>query len=216
MRVAQMMPLRFVLLVLPLFVLSIYTGCASAASDGNAAPSGEEKTDAAQEGGVNTHPLSIDPDLAICTAIVFLLLLLILAKFAWRPIMQGLEKREQSIAGQIEEAHQANQKAAQTLEQYQARLAAAADEVRAIVAEGKREAEAARAQILAEAQEAARREQQRAVAEIAAAKNQALGEIAATHVDHAFALARQVIRKEISRDEHGVLIRDSLERFPAN
>lgn len=155
-------------------------------------------------------------DLAIYTFVVFFLLLLILMKFAWRPIMDGLQKREQNIANQIEEARQANEKAGQTLEQYQAKLAAAAEEVRSLIAEGRREAESSRDKILAEAQEAAQRERDRALAEITAAKNQALGEIASTHVDLAFSLARQVVSKEISREEHAQLIRDSLDRFPSN
>ena len=50
----------------------------------------------------NATPLAFDPDLAICTAIVFVALLAILWKFAWGPISAGLDKREQSIAGNIE------------------------------------------------------------------------------------------------------------------
>lgn len=197
--------------------------------DGDGANAKHEPADAAGHGGEHDADLShanatanlekpeeFKYDLAIWTFILFLILLVILLKFAWRPIMIGLEKRENAIAGQIAEAQAANEKAAATLEQYQAKLAAASEEVRGLIAEGKREAEALRDKIVAEAQEAARREQQRAVTEIAAAKNAALGEIAATHVDHAFALARQVVRKEINRDEHGALIRESLERFPSN
>jgi F-type H+-transporting ATPase subunit b len=155
-------------------------------------------------------------DMAIYTFIVFVLLLLILMKFAWRPIIVGLQKREDKIAKQIEEAHLANDRANQTLQEYQAKLDAAAEEVRGLIAEGRREAEASRDKILSEAQEAAQRERERALSEIGAAKNQALSEIAATHVDHAFALARQVVRKEITPDEHAQLIRESLDRFPSN
>ncbi|MEQ8788745.1 MAG: F0F1 ATP synthase subunit B [Pirellulaceae bacterium] len=155
-------------------------------------------------------------DLAIYTFVVFFLLLLILMKFAWRPIMDGLKKREDGIAAQIEEARLANERARKSLEEYEAKLATAADEVRGLIAEGRREAEASRDRILAEAQEAAQRERERALAEIGAAKNQALSEIAGTHVDHAFALARQIVRKEISHDQHAQLIRDSLDRFPTS
>jgi F-type H+-transporting ATPase subunit b len=199
------------------------------ASDAGAAASEAENNEAEPDGqhheadlshanatGSLEAPEEFKYDLAIYTFIVSVLLLLILLKFAWRPIIVGLKKREDKIARQIEEAHLANQRANQTLQEYQARLDAAAEEVRGLIAEGRREAEASRDKILSEAQEAAQRERERALAEIGAAKNQALSEIAATHVDHAFALARQVVRKEITPDEHAQLIRESLDRFPSN
>ena len=49
----------------------------------------------------NTNPLSFDPDLALWTLGVFVLLLLILKKFAWGPIVAGLDKREHKIADDI-------------------------------------------------------------------------------------------------------------------
>ena len=148
--------LRLCVLVLALcaFVVPAFAEDA----DTDHAPTHEPTESTAEAaGGAASNPLSIDPDLAICTAIVFVLLLLVLAKFAWRPIMAGLEKRENSIAAQIAEAQAANEKAAATLEQYQQKLAAASDEVRGLIAEGKREAEAMRDKIVAEAQEVARR-----------------------------------------------------------
>ena len=58
--------------------------------------------------GAAPDPLLFDVDLAICTAIVFLLTMAILRKFAWGPISSGLEKREQSIADNIATAENAS------------------------------------------------------------------------------------------------------------
>ena len=55
---------------------------------------------AAGDGG----PFSWQSDLAIWTGVVFVVLLLVLWKFAWGPIADALARREQSIAGQIREA----------------------------------------------------------------------------------------------------------------
>src|SRR5690606_40823548 len=84
-----------------------------------------DAADHAEGGHGNTNPLSIDPDLAVVTAIVFLLLLLVLTKFAWRPIMEGLEKREQHVAQQLDEAERRNREAEEMLQKYQAQLAQA-------------------------------------------------------------------------------------------
>src|SRR5687768_11894973 len=63
----------------------------------------------------NTNPLSVDPDLAIFTAIVFLCLFLVLSKFAWRPIMHGLEAREKHVAGEIAAAEERHREAQELL-----------------------------------------------------------------------------------------------------
>jgi F-type H+-transporting ATPase subunit b len=161
------------------------------------------------------NPLSIDPDLAIFTAIVFVILLLVLRKFAWGPIVEGLEKRESSIANQIEEAKQCNEKAKQSLAEYEAKLAASAEEVKAMLAEARQDAEATKARIVSEAEEVARRERDRAVQDIGLAKEAAIRELAQRSVDSAVSLASQVLRKEVDSGAHSQLIQESLEKFPS-
>ena len=104
-------------------------------------------------------PLAFDPDLAIWTAIVFLVLLGVLGKFAWGPIVDGLEKREQTIADNIAAAERASEEAKAMLAEYEAKLAGAADEVRAMLEEARRDAEHTKQEILAEAKSARQAEQ---------------------------------------------------------
>ena len=70
------------------------------------------------------NPLDLKSDLALWTAVVFVVLLAVLWKFAWKPIAEGLDKREQHIADQIAEAERNNQDARQLLADYQQKLAA--------------------------------------------------------------------------------------------
>ena len=93
------------------------------------------------EGAGAVNPLEWKSDLAIWTAVVFLFLLAILWKFAWKPITEGLNKREQNIADQIAQAEAANQKANDILADYESKLIAAREEVRGIVEQGRRNAE---------------------------------------------------------------------------
>ena len=46
-------------------------------------------------------PLSFDLELAICTLLVFFLMLAVLGKFAWKPIVAALEERERNISDNI-------------------------------------------------------------------------------------------------------------------
>ena len=57
----------------------------------------------------NVLPFSMD--LAMFSLIVFLGLIAILGRFAWKPILQMLANREKRISDQIDSAHQANEKA---------------------------------------------------------------------------------------------------------
>ena len=89
----------------------------------------------------NTHPLSFDPDLAIVTAIIFGLLLLILGKFAWGPIRQALDDRENYVATQLDEAKQRHEDAQRLLKEHEQKLAGATDEVRALLDQARKEAD---------------------------------------------------------------------------
>ena len=152
-------------------------------------------------------------DLSLFTFVVFLILLAILTKFAWGPIATALEQREETIARQIADAKLASEKAAQQLRDYEARLAAATDEARQIVALARKDAELAKDKIVAEAREAAAKERDRAIADIASAKNQALDEIAQKSVQTAVSLASNIIRREVKPQEHEALIGDAINEF---
>lgn len=169
----------------------------------------------ANAGPAQGSPEEFKGDLSIYTFVVFLLLLAILGKFAWRPIMSGLEKREQSIAHMIDEAKENQHKTQEALKQYEAKLAAATEETRLMLAQARQDAEVAKEKIIAEAQVAAQRERDKSLAEIRAAKEGALREMAEKSVDTAFALAGRVLHKEIRPADHTALIAESLAKFPS-
>ena len=152
-------------------------------------------------------------DLAIATFLVFLLLVAILTKFAWGPIVAGLARREETIASQMAEARQAAETARKQLAEYERKLAAATEEARAIMGQARQDAQTVKDNIVAEAQAAAQKERERAVADIASAKNDALREIAAKSVSTAVALAGNIIRREVKPEDHERLISESLQQF---
>jgi F-type H+-transporting ATPase subunit b len=166
-------------------------------------------------GGGEPNPMAVNPDLAVVTAIVFLVLLAVLGKFAWRPIMDGLKKREDSIAEEIAAAERSNEKAQQLLADYESRLAAAAEEVRSLIQQGRRDAESQRQEILTEAEQAAQAEKGRALREITIAKNEALGELAETSVDAAVNLAGRIVGEQLDTSDHTRLIQEALDKFPS-
>jgi F-type H+-transporting ATPase subunit b len=169
----------------------------------------------ASEGATAENPLSWDPDLAIFTGIIFLCLLAVLTLFAWKPLMAGLDQREQSIADMIQKAELGSEEAARKLQQYEQKLEEAAVEAQEVAAQARRNAAAASEKMLEEARADADRERQRALSDIETAKDAAVKEIADQSANLAFTLARKLIHKELSPEDHAALIRESLEQFPS-
>ncbi len=160
-------------------------------------------------------PEEFKTDLAIYTFLVFLLLLAILGKFAWRPIIEGLEKREKGIANNIAAAQKANDDAKLMLTEYQRKLAAAADEIRVMMDEARRAAEQTKAEIVAEAKEAAKLEADRGKREIALAKDQALKELSERTADLAVNLASKIVRSQLTHQDHARLVQEAMDQFTA-
>ena len=155
-------------------------------------------------------PAWFQTDLAVWSFAVFLGLLGLLTKFAWKPIMDGLEKREQGIADTIAATQAANEDAKRMLASYERRLAEATDEVRGMLEEARRDADATRQTIVAEARKAAEDEKARARHEIGLAKDEALAAIADRAGDLAVEVAGKFLREKLGRDDQARLVRDSV------
>jgi F-type H+-transporting ATPase subunit b len=160
-------------------------------------------------------PLEWKSDLAFFTFVVFLLLLAILGKFAWGPIVTSLEKREQSIADHIAAAERSNLEAKALLAQYEQRLAAAAGEVKALLDDARRDAETTKQSILHEAKAGADAERARATRDIESATDQALETIAQRSAQLAVDLAGKVLKSKLSPDDHARLVQEAMQNLPS-
>jgi F-type H+-transporting ATPase subunit b len=160
------------------------------------------------------NPLELRTDFAIFSLLVFLALLAVLYALAWKPLMKGLDLREQLIAGQVEEARAASEQAALKLKEYEAKLADAAVQAQAMVVQAKRDSELVAERIKTEAQSNAERMLDRARSEIETAKQSALSELSLKSTEIAFGLARKVIGRELKSSDHEQLVKDALGRLP--
>ena len=110
---------------------------------------------AAEEAGKAPNPLEFKSDTALWTLVVFAILLWVLWKYAWKPIADGLEKRERHIADNIAEAERHNEDARQILADYEKKLADSHQEVRGLLEQARRDAEKLGREMLARAKEEA-------------------------------------------------------------
>jgi len=176
---------------------------------GHAAPSGVKQADF-------ESPAYWRSDMAIWTFAVFMVLLGLLSAVAWKPIMQGLEKREQGIAEMIASTRAANEDAKRMLASYERRLAEATQEVRGMLDEARRDADATRETIIAEARKAAEEERSRARHDIGLAKDEALAQIADRAGDLAVEVAGKFLRDKLGRDDQSRLVRDAVSSLGTN
>ena len=160
-------------------------------------------------------PLQLAPDTLLFSFIIFGVLLAVLYKFAWGPIVEGLELREKKMADDIEGARSANEKAQAQLAEYEAKIAGAESEAAALIAEAKNDAIIAKDKIMADASDEAQRTKDRALADIEAAKNAAVRDLAESSVDSAVSLAGSIVGRSLDKKDHKDLIEKSISQFNA-
>jgi F-type H+-transporting ATPase subunit b len=187
-----------------------------------AAPADEPQGDAARaerEGGhdaaEDSNILSLKPPLALATVIVFLLLLLILWRTAWGPLARALDERERHNEGLLRSAETARAESERLLAEHRALMAQAQDQVRGILEEARRDADATANTIVQKAQSEAEAARQRAERDIAQARDQALVEIWTRSADMAVTVAGKVLSREIGPDEQRRLAEVAMSELPA-
>ena len=159
------------------------------------------------------NPLEFKTDLAIWTAVVFLVLLFILWKFAWGPLAEGLDKREKHVADQIFQANEANQKAKDLLASYEQKLTDSQNEVRAILEKARRDAEHVGREMIEKAKTDAKAEGERMLKQIDAATISALKELADRSASLAVELAGKIVNAKLNPKDHAKLIEQAVAGF---
>ncbi len=144
--------------------------------------------------------LSPEPGLIFWTALTFVIVLLILKKVAWGPIITALEEREKGIQSSIDTAHKAKDEAEAILRQNRELLAKADAESDKIIREGKEYADKLRTDINEKAQAEAQKMISSAKDEIEQEKRRALQELRNEVADLAVKGAEKIIRTALDAD----------------
>lgn len=149
----------------------------------------------------------------IWTVLIFGLVLVVLGKFAWGPLLSTLQERENFIRDSLTEAKKDREEAEARLKEYSSKLDEARAEASAIVDEGRRDAEVAKAKIDEDAREEAEMLLDRAKREIDVAKTTAIRELYEKSASLATDVAERVLRREVSAADHERLIADALDEL---
>lgn len=156
---------------------------------------------------------SISFGLVLWTWVVFLILLGILSRTAWKPLLRALEQREKRIQEELDDARRQREEAARFVEEQKRLLAEAHARAQEVVAEGRKAAEKLKAELL----EDGRRQQDailaRAREEIDRERERALEALRREAVDLSLAATEKLLRRQVDSGENRRLVEEFLKEI---
>lgn len=139
-------------------------------------------------------------------SISFTLLFVLLAKFAFPSIKQGMDARTERIRGDLEGAESAKGEAQQVLDEYRAQLADAKSEAGRIIEEARQQGEAVRREQESRLQTELAAMRERAAADVESAKAQAIADLRGEVASLAIGAAEVVVGRNLDRDTQTELV----------
>jgi len=180
-------------------------GTNSHGQTGDHAPTGDHG------GGENGPPMSFTTDLALWSVIVFVLFLFVLKKFAWLPMIEGLDKREAGIRQAISDAGEDRRKSQALLAEYEQKLKNAERTVQEMVAEARRDAERTGQDLMANAKREVEAIRDRAKDDIRQAKDTALAEVFTQMNSQVLLATEHVLGRALQDGDQDRLVGQALE-----
>ena len=163
------------------------------------------------------NPLvQVDPGLFIWTIVTFLVLLGLLAKFAWGPLLKALEERQEMIRKSLDDADQATQDLKRLHQESAQIIAAARADAQSIVAKSRVAADTVREDLKQKAKEEADALVRGAQRQIQLETARAVQQIRHEVVDLSLAVASKLIKKNLTQEDNDALIQDSLTQIDAS
>jgi F-type H+-transporting ATPase subunit b len=156
-----------------------------------------------------------DPGLFIWTILTFLVLLGLLAKFAWRPLLEALERRQATIARALEDAQRARQELERLQRESAQMMQQARVEAEAIISRSRSDAEALREELKQKSRAEAAAIVKNAERQIQMETARAVQQIRGEAVDLSVAIASKILKRQVSKEDHEGLIEDTLKQVEA-
>ena len=155
-----------------------------------------------------------EPGLAIWTIVTFLLLVFVLGKYAWKPMLAMLAEREQTIRTALDEARKAREDSESLLEQNRAILADARNQANEVLEKARQDSEQRRAELSEKARQEAEGLLTRSREEIDRQKRLAIRELRSEAAELAIAAASQVVGADLDGESQRRLVDEYFDSLP--
>ncbi len=169
---------------------------------------------AAEEGG-KVNLLSPNGGLMFWTLLIFIVLLIVLSRFAFKPLVAAVEAREAALEAAINKAQQDREAASKLLAEQVAQLEAARAEAQKYIADGRATSEKLKASMLEDTRAQQQEMIERAKRDIENEKQRAISDLRREAVDLALAGAGKLIAKNLDDAGNRKLVEDFLASIPA-
>jgi F-type H+-transporting ATPase subunit b len=156
-----------------------------------------------------------DPGLFIWTIITFLVLLALLAKFAWRPLLAALDSRQETIRKSLDDAQQARQELERLNKESAEIIRTARVDAESIISQSRADGERLREEVKQKARAEADHIVRNAERQIQLETGRALQQIRREAVDLSVMIASKIIQRNISKEDNERLIEDALKQIEA-
>ena len=156
-----------------------------------------------------------DPGLFIWTIVTFLVLLALLAKFAWRPLLAALDSRQETIRKSLDDAQQARQELERLNKESAEIIRTARAEAESIISHSRADGERLREELKQKARAEADHIVRNAERQIQLETGRALQQIRREAVDLSVMIASKIIQRNISKEDNERLIEDALKQLDA-
>ena len=153
-----------------------------------------------------------DPGLFIWTILTFLVLVTLLAKFAWRPLLEALERRQKTIAQALEDAQKARQELERLQKESQQMMMAARNEADAIISRSRSDAEVLREELKQKSRAEAAAIVKNAERLIQQETARAVQQIRQEAVDLSVTIASKILQRQVSKEDNEALIEETLKQ----
>ena len=157
-----------------------------------------------------------DPGLFIWTIVTFLVLLALLARYAWGPLLEALDSRQRSIRKALEDADRARQELERLNQESSQILRHARSEAESIISASRADAERLREEIKQKARAEAASIARNAERQIQLETQRALQRLREEAVDLSVMIASKIIQRNLSKEDNERLIEDTLKQIDAS
>ena len=154
-----------------------------------------------------------DPGLFIWTIVTFLVLLGLLAKFAWGPLLKALDSRQEAIRKSLDDARQAKEELERLRQESAQILKTARVEAEGIIAQSRTDAERLREELKQKAKADADAIARNAERQIQLETGRAIQQVRKEAVDLSLLIASKILQRNLSKEDNERLIEEALRQI---
>ena len=158
--------------------------------------------------------LRFEPGLMLWTVLTFVVLLFVLRRIAWKPLLEALDAREKRINDALLKAEKAQREAEQAIAENRKRSDEAMRQAEQLIEQARQDAEQTRRKLIEEARAESQRVVDQGMRRLEAEQRAAMQELRAVTADLAIRAAGRLIQSSLTEQQQRELVDQFLKDVP--